>query len=112
MSVGITSGRWFAIVLFLLMVAFQYASMKLPQWIQKYKLKKSGRRPDPRIAQTQKQTNIMTTVFFVMIVVMGFMLPTAMTVYWIASSLVSVAQTLISQKLMGKMTKKDLQVKK
>jgi len=62
--------------------------------------------------QTQKQTNIMTTVFFVMIVVMGFMLPTAMTVYWIASSLVSVAQTLISQKLMGKMTKKDLQVKK
>ena len=43
---------------------------------------------------------------------MGFMLPTAMTVYWIASSLVSIAQTLITQKIMGKMTKKDLQVKK
>ena len=112
MSTGIFGGKIFAIILFLLMVAFQYASMKLPQWIQKWKQIKSGRRPDPRIAQTQKQTNTMTTVFFVMIVVMGFMLPTSMTVYWIASSLVSIAQTLITQKIMGKMTKKDLQVKK
>ena len=112
MSTGIFAGKWFAIILFLLMVAFQYASMKLPQWIQKYRANKSGRRPDPRVSQTQKQTNTMTTVFFVMIVVMGFMLPTSMTVYWIASSLVSVAQTLISQKLMGKMTKKDLIKKK
>ena len=112
MSTGIFAGKWFAIILFLLMVAFQYTSMKLPQWIQKYRTNKSGRRPDPRVSQTQKQTNTMTTVFFVMIVVMGFMLPTSMTVYWIASSLVSVAQTLISQKLMGKMTKKDLIKKK
>ena len=50
----------------------------------------------------------MTTVFFVMIVFMGWMLPTSMTVYWIASSLVSVAQTLISQKLLGNKSKKDL----
>ena len=112
MQTGILAGRWFAIVLFIVMVAFQYASMKLPQWMQAYKNKKSGRRPDPRIAQTQKQTNTMTTVFFVMIVIMGFMLPTSMTVYWIASSLVSIAQTLITQTVLGKKSKKELQVKK
>ena len=110
MSTGILAGRWFAIVLFILMVAIQYVSMKLPQWIQKYKNK--DRRPDPRIEQAQKQTNTMTTVFFVMIIFMGWMLPTSMTVYWIASSLVSVGQTLISQKLMGNKSKKDLVVKK
>lgn len=112
MQTGILSGKWFAILLFIFMTALQFASMKLPQWIQKYKNKKSGRRPDPRISQTQKQTNTMTTVFFVMIIVMGFMLPTAMTVYWIASSLVSVIQTIITQKILGKKSKKDLQVKK
>lgn len=110
MSTGILAGRWFAIVLFILMVGIQYVSMKLPQWIQKYKNK--DRRPDPRIEQAQKQTNTMTTVFFVMIIFMGWMLPTSMTVYWIASSLVSVGQTLISQKLMGNKTKKDFVVKK
>lgn len=110
MSTGILNGRWFAIVLFILMVGIQYVSMKLPQWIQKYKNK--DRRPDPRIEQAQKQTNTMTTVFFVMIIFMGWMLPTSMTVYWIASSLVSVGQTLISNKLMGNKSKKDLVVKK
>ncbi len=112
MSTGIIGGKWFAIVLFIVMVATQYASMKLPQWIQKKKLKDSNRRPDPRIAQTQKQTNTMTTVFFVMIVIMGWMLPTSMTVYWIASSLVSVGQTLISQKVLGSKPKKELMKKK
>ena len=47
-----------------------------------------------------------------MIVIMGFMLPTSMTVYWIASSLVSIAQTLITQTVLGKKSKKELQVKK
>ena len=112
MQTGILGGKWFAFVLFFVMVAFQFASMKLPQWIQKYKTKKSGRRPDPRLAQTQKQTNTMTTIFFGMIVFMGFMLPTAMTVYWIASSLVSIAQTGITQYVLGKKPKHELQAKK
>lgn len=107
---GILGLKWFAIVLFIIMVGLQFVSMKLPQWMQKRKNK--DRRPDPRIAQTQKQTNTMTTVFFVMIVIMGWMLPTSMTVYWIASSLVSVVQTLITQNILGKKSKKDLIKKK
>ena len=110
MSTGILSLKWFAIVLFILMIAIQFVSMKLPQWIQKYKNK--DRRPDPRLEQAQKQTNMMTTIFFGMIVFMGWMLPTSMTVYWIASSLVSVAQTLISQKILGNKPKKELMKKK
>ena len=107
---GVIGLKWFAIVLFLIMIATQYVSMKLPQWLQKRKNK--DRRPDPRVSDAQKQTQTMTTVFFVMIVIMGWMLPTSMTVYWIASSLVSLTQTLITQKLLGKKSKKDLMKKK
>ena len=110
MQTGILGLQWFAIVLFIIMVALQYVSMKLPQWMKKKKNK--DRRPDPRIAETQKQTQIMTTVFFVMIVIMGWMLPTSMTVYWIASSLVSVIQTLITHNMLSKKTKKDFINKK
>ena len=102
MSTGILQGRWFAIVLFILMVAMQFASMKIPTWMQKYKTKKSGRRPDPRQSDSQKQANMMTNIFFVMIVFMGWMLPTSMTVYWIASSVVSLVQTIITQTMLGK----------
>ena len=93
------------------MVALQFASMKIPTWIQKYKVKKSGRRPDPRQADSQKQANMMTNMFFIMIVFMGWMLPTSMTVYWIASSLVSIGQTLITQSVLGKKSKNELRVK-
>ena len=54
----------------------------------------------------------MTTVFFVMIIFMGWMLPTSMTVYWIASSLVSIIQTLITQNILGKKSKHELMGKK
>ena len=111
MSTGIIGVKWFAIVLFILMVALQFASMKIPTWIQKYKVKKSGRRPDPRQADSQKQANMMTNMFFIMIVFMGWMLPTSMTVYWIASSLVSIGQTLITQYVLGKKSKNELRVK-
>lgn len=111
MSTGILQGRWFAIVLFILMVAMQFASMKIPTWMQKYKQKKSGRRPDPRQADSQKQANMMTNMFFVMIIFMGWMLPTSMTVYWIASSLVSLAQTFITQTMLGKKSKQELMKK-
>ena len=111
MSTGVLSLKWFAIVLFIFMVALQFASMKIPTWIQKYKVKKSGRRPDPRQADSQKQANMMTNMFFVMIAFMGWMLPTSMTVYWIASSIVSIGQTLITQSLLGKKSKDELRVK-
>ena len=107
---GVVGLKWFAIVLFLIMVGTQYVSMKLPQWMQKRKNK--DRRPDPRVADAQKQTQTMTTVFFVMIIFMGWMLPTSMTVYWIASSLVSIIQTLITQNILGKKSKHELMSKK
>ena len=95
LNTGIFSGNIFAIILFVIMIVGQYASMKLPQWIQKAKAAKKVRLEDPRTKNAPNQMKWMTNMFLFMIIFMGFMLPAAMTVYWIAGSLFSIAQTLL-----------------
>ncbi|MCH5172163.1 MAG: membrane protein insertase YidC [Erysipelotrichales bacterium] len=95
-----------AIVLFLLMSAAQIVSMKLPQWMQNRankKVTKMGK--NPAMDKTQSQAKMMSTVMLVMIIVMGISLPSAMGVYWLISALISLAQTLITQKIMRKKKK-------
>jgi membrane protein insertase Oxa1/YidC/SpoIIIJ len=45
---------------------------------------------------------MMTNFFLVMIIVMGFMLPAAMSVYWIAGSVFAVVQTLLINRYTAK----------
>lgn len=98
--------NWFAIVLFVLMIITQFVTMKLPQYLNKLKATKSKRYVDPKTLKTQGSANMIMYVFLVMIVVMGWMMPAAMTVYWIASSIVSITQTVIINKYTSKQNKK------
>ena len=87
---SITSGSWLAILLFIGMAISQFVTMKLPQWLNKKKQSK--------LKQKQKApstTNIIMYFFLIMIVVVAWSLPVAMSVYWIASSLFSVFQTFL-----------------
>ena len=95
LNTGIFRGNIFAIVLFILMIIGQFCSMKLPQWIAKRKAGKKVRLEDPRTQNMPNQGKMMTNFFLVMIIVMGFMLPAAMSVYWIASALVGVLQSVL-----------------
>ena len=47
----------------------------------------------------------------IFIIIMGFSLPVAMAIYWFASSLIGIAQTLIMQTLLGKHTNNKKNVK-
>ena len=90
-------------VIFLLMAAGQYVSMKLPQWIQKKKsnsIEKLGK--NPTMDQSQKTTNMVSTMMLIFIIFMGFSLPVAMTIYWFISSLISVLQTFVIQAILQK----------
>lgn len=92
-----------AIVLFLLMSGAQLVSMKLPQWMQKKENKKIAKMgKNPAMDKTQSQTKMISNVMLIMIIVMGISLPAAMGVYWLISALISLAQTLITQKVMRK----------
>lgn len=94
-------------VIFLLMAAGQYVSMKLPQWMQKKKansVEKLGK--NPTMDQSQKTTNMVSTMMLIFIIFMGFSLPVAMTIYWFISSLISVLQTFIIQGILQKKQEK------
>ncbi|MCH5179984.1 MAG: membrane protein insertase YidC [Erysipelotrichales bacterium] len=92
-----------AIVLFILMSGTQIVSMKLPQWMQKRankKISKMGK--NPAMDKTQSQTKMMSNIMLIMIIIMGISLPSAMGVYWLISALISLTQTLITQRIMRK----------
>ena len=87
-------GSAFPLILLILMGGLQFVTMKLPQWLNKKKnpqpkYKKSKNQP----ANPMMNQNFMTYMMLAMIVVASWVLPVAMTIYWVSSSLFSVAQT-------------------
>lgn len=105
LSSGILTFNWFAIVLFILMIATQFLAMKIPTWLAKKKQKhQNPYQTKDAMASTQ---NIMLYVMLFMIVFVGWMLPIAMTVYWVSSSIFSILQSLLMQNAMSKPTSKN-----
>ncbi len=96
-----------ALVLFLLMAGAQVVSMLLPQWMQKARAKKVAKLG---VNPTQKQQNNrmkwVTYIMMIMIIFMGFSLASAMGVYWLIGALFSIAQTLITQKIINRKKEK------
>ncbi len=100
---GNTGGWWTALVLFILMAAGQFLAMKLPQWITKKKTQKISRMGvNPAQNQQNRTMNIVSYAMLAMIIVMGFTLPAAMGVYWFVGAIFSLAQSLITQAILGK----------
>lgn len=94
-------GWWTALVLFLLMAALQFVSMKLPQFIQKYQNRNSTKlSKNPAQDKQSKTMKWVSNIMLIMIIVMGFTLPSAMGVYWLVGALVSIFQTVVMQLIM------------
>ena len=89
-------GWWTALVLILLMSGGQICAMFVPQWLNKkrnkaiQKLGKSNTQQDQN--KTMKMTQWIMTIF---IIIMGFSLPSAMGVYWLAGALFNIVQSII-----------------
>lgn len=77
-----------ALIIFLVMAATQILSMKIPNILNRKRMTYEAKK-------AQKQTSMMTNIFMVMILVMGFMMPATMSIYWIASAIVQVLQSII-----------------
>lgn len=98
LSSGILSLKPAAIVMFIVMIATQVASMKLPQWLNKEDYKKM----DVKAREANKQGQTFMYVMLIMVVIIGWMLPVSMSVYWTASSLFSCIQILVSKAITDK----------
>jgi len=101
------NGWWTAAILFILMAGIQFVAMKLPQWITAKRTKKIAKTSaNPAADKSSKTMKNVSWVMLIMTVVMGFMLPAAMGVYWAIGGLVQMAQTAITQTIMGRKQRK------
>lgn len=103
-SEGFISGQWFYIIIFILMVASQFLSIKFPQWLQAYRKKHSNVK-EKKYAEPKKQgngmmnsMNMMMYVSTAMIAFLGFTWPVGMSFYWLISSLTRIVQNIVIYK--------------
>ena len=95
-------GWWTALILFLLMAAVQVFAMLLPRIIAKRATKNVGKlTANPAANQQGKTMKWVTYGMMIFTIIMGFMLPSAMGVYWLIGGLISIIQTLITQLILS-----------
>lgn len=93
-----TNGWWTALVLFLLMSGIQVLAMLTPRIIQKIQTKHMPKMGVNAAANKQnKSMKWMTIIMTVFTIIMGFMLPSAMGVYWLIGGLIQMTQTVVTQ---------------
>lgn len=98
---GLTSLNIPVIIIFLLMILFQFVSFKLPQYLAKHR--KSNQKTKDYAAPQKKggmagSMNMMMYVSLGMIVVLSINWPLGMSFYWMISAFTRIVQNLVIQK--------------
>ena len=103
-------GPWYvAWIIFILMAAGQIASMKIPQYLQKKRQQNAQKLvKNPTAEQQEKTMSMVNNMMLIMIIVMGFSLPVSMCIYWFITSLISLGQSFLTQKIISNMNKKKV----
>ena len=98
-----TDGWWTALILFILMAATQIMAMLLPRIIQKIQAKKVPQlSKNPAQDKQNKQMKWISIGLMGFTIVMGFLLPSAMGVYWLIGGIISMIQTGVTQLLIAR----------
>ncbi|MGB4984639.1 MAG: membrane protein insertase YidC [Erysipelotrichaceae bacterium] len=95
---GFKTGQWFYVIVFVIMLLVQFASMKIPTYLAKRKnkdVKKShsvANAPDPN-----KSMGMMSNFMIIFIGFISINWPIAMSIYWIVSSITMILKTVFIQ---------------
>ena len=92
---GVTSGQWIYIVFFVLMLAMQICSMMMPQWLQKRRAKMEAEKHHRAYHPTKNPMNSSMYVMMAIVLILAVSWPTAMTFYWMISSMVNIAKSVL-----------------
>ena len=98
---GIRNGEYMFLALFVVMVACQFISTKIPQWLADKKAKESAKKHHKK-PETGKSMQLMQYYMIGMIAVFGLMWPAAMSLYWAINSLVNIVKTILVQKMIDR----------
>ena len=92
---GVRNGEWIYAVFFALMIVAQFGSMMLPQMLSKYRAKKAAEKAHKpyRPASNPANSTMYMMMIFITVIAVGW--PTAMSFYWMISSLVNIVKTLL-----------------
>lgn len=83
----ITQGQWGYLVLIIVMALFQFISMQIPQFLQK-------RSKNYRAPKNGNKSMILMNVYMMVIIVMASLnMPSAMSVYWIVTSIIAIIRS-------------------
>jgi len=100
---------WMYLALFIVMALCQFASMYVPQFINKQRAKKEAEKHHRKPEKTSSsQQTIMQVYMMGMILVFGLMWASAMSLYWAINSLVNVIKTLAVQKYIDNQKEKKV----
>ena len=94
---GLNNGGIILIVIYILMGVCQFLSIKTPQWLADKKQKEMKKKSYDK-NQKNPSNGMMTYGMLAMILIIAVNWPTAMSLYWMVSSLVNVIKTLYIQK--------------
>ncbi len=84
------------------MVACQFISIKIPQWIAEKHGKEEADRHHKTYKKPENQNQAMTYGMLAMVAVAMFSIPTAVSLYYCISSIVNIAKTLVIDKMTHK----------
>ncbi len=94
--------KWVCVVIFALMVIFQFLSIKTPQWLADYHGKKKADAHHKTYQKPEQQNVFMTYGMLAMVALAMWSCPTALSLYYCIYSLVNIIKTLIIDKITHK----------
>ena len=97
---GMKTSLWY-LVMFVAMLLFQFLSFKMPQWLQAHRKKKSHVK-EKKYAQPAQTNGFANSMNMIVIAFLSINWPSAMSFYWLVSSVVRVIQNLVVHKFFMK----------
>ena len=86
---------WVCVVIFVLMVVFQFFSIKIGQWLAEYRGKKEADAHHKTYQKPQQQNQMMTYAMLAMIAFAMYSCPTALSLYYCMYSIINIIKTLV-----------------
>lgn len=96
---GFLAGNYTYLILFVIMILVQLLSMMLPQLLAKQRAKKEAELHHKKVQKPNNPNQNMMYFMMIPILLLSIKWPSAMTIYWIINSIVTIFKTLLIQKI-------------
>lgn len=105
---GFKTGNYGYLVLLVILLLAQLASMKIPTFLSELKAKKEAEKHYRKYEKVPNKAQNIMYGFTVMILFMALSMPTAMTIYWIVSSTILTLKTYIIHVIMERKANEEI----